>query len=130
LATRTGRLSPRILAYAAIAVVAAIAILVVERKVQFPLVDLALFRSRVFTASIASGLLSYSVLFGTLFIMPFYLQRVLQFGPAQTGLLRTAIPLAIGVLAPISGLLADRLGSRLPTVAGRALAAAGCCSSS
>lgn len=113
-----------LLAWLAIALTAAVLFLIVEHRVPFPLVDFGLFRSRVFTAGIGSGLLSYSVLFGALFIMPFYLQRVQGYGPARTGLLLTAVPLAIGVLAPVSGTLADRLGSRLPTVFGMVLAAA------
>jgi EmrB/QacA subfamily drug resistance transporter len=118
-----GWLSARILAYLAFAIAGFASFLVVERKGRLPLVDFALFRSRIFTAGIGSGLLSYSVLFGALFILPFYLQRVQGHGPAQTGLLLTVIPLAIGVLAPISGLLADQLGSRLPTISGMLLAA-------
>ena len=39
------------------------------------MLDLALFRRPPFTAGIVSGLLSYLVLFGTLFVVPFYLER-------------------------------------------------------
>ncbi len=96
---------------------------VIERRARFPLVDLALFRRPLFSAGIVAGLLSYAVLFGSLFLLPFYLQRILGHSPAETGLLLTPIPLALGLFAPAAGLLADKLGSRLPTVAGMALAA-------
>jgi len=96
----------------------------IERRAPFPLVDFGLFANRVFSAGIVSGLLSYSVLFGALFLVPFFLQRVQNYSAERTGLLLTVIPLAIGVLAPISGIITDRVGSRFPTVLGMALAAA------
>lgn len=95
----------------------------VELRQRFPLVDFDLFRSRVFSAGISSGLLSYAVLFGTLFLMPFYLQRIRGHDAIATGLLLTAVPLAIAVLAPVSGSLTDRIGSRWLTVAGMIVAA-------
>ncbi|MFI5269674.1 MAG: MFS transporter, partial [Chloroflexota bacterium] len=118
-----GWASPRLLA-AVVASALALAIFGwIERRAKFPLLDFQLFRSRVFSAGILSGLFSYAVLFGALFLLPFYLQRILQHDPAGTGLLLTVIPVAIAILAPVSGLLADRIGTRLPTVLGMAIAA-------
>lgn len=95
-----------------------------ELRASTPLVDLSLFRVRRFSLGLLSGLLSYAVLFGSLFLIPFYLERVRGHSAAQTGLLLSPVPIAIGVLAPLSGLLTDRIGSRLPTVAGMAAAMA------
>lgn len=119
-----GWASPRLIACVLIAVGALAGFAVVERRTPFPLVDFDLFHSRIFTAGITSGLLSYAVLFGALFLIPFYLQRILNYDPARTGLLLTAVPLAIAILAPISGVITDKVGSRLPTVLGMAIAAA------
>jgi MFS family permease len=94
-----------------------------EHRASSPLVDLSLFSSRLFGVGILAGLLSYAVLFGSLFLLPFYLQRILGQTAAQTGLLLTSIPLALGVMAPIAGVLTDRVGSRLPTVVGMSLSA-------
>jgi MFS family permease len=69
-------------------------------------------------------LLSYAVLFGSLFLLPFYFQRFLGFAPAAAGLALSPIPLALGVVAPLAGALTDRVGSRLPTVAGMVLTTA------
>lgn len=118
-----GWTSPRLLGCLAAAIGAMAVFLTIEKRVGFPLVDLRLFDNRVFSAGIVSGLLSYAVLFGALFLVPFFLQRVDGFTPERTGLLLTVIPLAIAVLAPISGLMTDRIGSRMPTVTGMALAA-------
>ena len=118
-----GWTSPRLLATLGVTVAFLAAFGAVELRARFPLVDFELFRDRVFSAGIMSGLLSYAVLFGALFLVPFYLQRIFAYSAERTGLLLTVIPLAIAVLAPISGILTDRVGSRLPTVLGMALAA-------
>lgn len=83
-----------------------------------PLVDLSLFRNGSFSSGIVSGLLSYTVLFGAFFIIPFFLERVRHHDPATTGLLLMPIPVALSVVAPLAGWLTDRLGPRLPTVIG------------
>jgi nitrate/nitrite transporter NarK len=50
--------------------------------------------------------------------MPFVLERVYGDSPLTAGLRLTAIPVALGLVAPISGALSDRLGARLLTVTG------------
>lgn len=94
-----------------------------ETRSASPLVDPALLRVRSFSLGLLSGLLSYAVLFGSLFLLPFYLERILGKTPAETGLLLTPIPIALGVMAPVSGVLVDRRGAVLPTVAGMLAAA-------
>ncbi len=118
-----GWTSPRLIALAT-ATAAALALFVaVERRARFPLIDFALFQSRVFVSGISAGLLSYAVLFGSLFLLPFELQRVQGHGPAEAGFLLSPIPVALGLIAPWGGILADRFGSRGPTVVGMLLAA-------
>ena len=94
-----------------------------ELRAVSPLVDFTLFCARLFTIGIVAGLLSYAVLFGSLFLMPFYLERILDRTPAEAGVLLTPIPVALGVMAPLAGGLTDRFGSRTPTVAGMLVSA-------
>lgn len=117
-----GWADPRLLGLTAATAACIAAFIVCERRARSPLVDLALFRSRLFSLGIVAGMLSYSVLFGSLFLMPFYLERIVGHSAAETGLLLSPIPLALTVMAPISGLLTDRYGSRAPTVVGTLLA--------
>ena len=95
-----------------------------ELRATSPLVDLSLFRARQFSTGIVAGLLSYAVLFGSMFSIPFFLERVLGLSAAQTGVLLSPIPLALAVVAPLAGAVSDRVGARLPTVTGMALSAA------
>ncbi len=77
------------------------------------MLDLRLFRARLFSASVSSALASYVVTSSVLFLMPFYLLRIRGFPIEQAGLLLTALPLTTGVVGPLSGALSDRIGSRL-----------------
>jgi EmrB/QacA subfamily drug resistance transporter len=94
-----------------------------QRHTASPMVDLSLFKRVPFAAGIASGLLSYLVLFGTLFMVPFYLERALHLSPGRAGLLLGVMPIALGITAPFAGRLAERVGARPLTVAGMAIAA-------
>jgi EmrB/QacA subfamily drug resistance transporter len=94
-----------------------------ERRARFPMVDLKLFANRLFTASIVAGLLSYAVLFGTLFVIPVFLERALRRSAETTGLTLTAVPFALALVAPLAGQLADRFGSRGLTAGGMAVSA-------
>ena len=59
-------------------------------------------------------------MFGVLFLVPFYLERGLRFGSGRAGLEFMAMPLALGITAPVAGRLADRLGARPLTIGGMA----------
>jgi EmrB/QacA subfamily drug resistance transporter len=107
----------------AVAVLCAARFVAVERAQREPLVDLALFARRSFTVGIATAGLSYLVMFGVLFVLPFALERGLGQSPSRAGLELTMFPLALAVTAPFAGVLADRRGPRLPTVAGLVVAA-------
>ncbi len=96
-----------------------------ERRCVSPMVDLSLFRRMPFTAGVSSGLLAFLVLFGVLVTVPFFLERASGFGSVRTGLELMVMPVALGLVAPFSGRMADRLGVRIPGAAGMALVAAG-----
>ncbi len=118
-----GWTSPWFFLTVALAGICLVTFWIAENRSASPLIDRGLLRIRSFSLGLLAGLLSYAVLFGSLFLMPFYLERILGQTAAQTGLLLTPIPIALGLLAPISGTLADRIGPVAPTVAGMASAA-------
>jgi MFS family permease len=61
-----------------------------------------------------------------LFLIPYYLIAGRDFTPDRAGLLLVALPIPMAIVAPISGFLSDRIGTRLPAVAGMAIMASGC----
>jgi EmrB/QacA subfamily drug resistance transporter len=89
-----------------------------ELRIEQPMIDLRLFRNSLFSVSLATGFIIFICLSGSLILMPFYIQNVLGYDPQQTGLLMATVPIALGIIAPISGTLSDRFGSRPITVAG------------
>jgi EmrB/QacA subfamily drug resistance transporter len=97
----------------------------VEKRQEYPMLDLSLFSNRLFTTSTASALFNYMALFSILFLMPFYLLQGRGLSPSQAGLILTAQPIVMAIIAPLSGTLSDRVGTRLPAVLGMAILAAG-----
>jgi EmrB/QacA subfamily drug resistance transporter len=84
----------------------------IERHIQHPILDLHLITNRTFSLATISFMLCMMALFAPGFIMPFYLEELRGFSIIQTGLLLTPLPLMLAVVAPVSGSLADRFGSR------------------
>lgn len=89
-----------------------------HRFAASPMLDLGLFHNRFFTSGSIMGTIVYFTQTAVFFILPFYLERVLGFIPAYSGLLMTIPPLAQIVTAPYAGSLSDRIGtSRLVSLA-------------
>jgi MFS family permease len=85
----------------------------VELKSSMPILTFSLFRIRLFTASMLSLFFITSTQSAISFLMPFYLQDVLNFSPTQMGWIIIANSAVIVMIAPIAGWLSDRMGSRL-----------------
>ena len=117
--------SPFVLTTFVLALGAGVGFIAWERRAPAPMMQLPVFRLPAFSFGIASGLLSYLTLFGVLFVFPFYLQFAGHLNPGTAGLRLLTLPLALGVSAPISGIVADRWGAQPLTVGGMALTAAG-----
>jgi len=83
-----------------------------------PLLDISLFHNHAFSAGNVAGLLSYAVLFGMFFILPFVFERSYGASSLDAGLRLMVIPVMIGCIAPLSGALSDRLGPQWLTVGG------------
>jgi nitrate/nitrite transporter NarK len=79
-----------------------------EQRTISPLIDLGMFRNAVFVAGNVAGLLSYAILFGAFFVLPFVLERAYGDSSLTAGLRLTVIPAALGLVAPLSGALYDR----------------------
>ena len=89
-----------------------------ELGVRQPMYDLRLFAIRTFSAGNASLLAAFMALFVAIFLMPFFLQRGQGFSVLEAGLLLTPLSLTTLVIAPLSGSLSDRIGSRFLATSG------------
>ncbi len=89
-----------------------------ENKTQSPLLDLSLFKIRMFACSVVS-LLSLSITRGLVgFLLPFYIQGILNISPSFMGLMYLASPIFTVTLAPVSGHITDRIGPKVPATIG------------
>ncbi|NEE11090.1 MFS transporter [Streptomyces sp. SID7499] len=85
-------------------------------RAKNPMLPMRLFRSRAFAGINAASLLMFLGMFGSIFLLSQYMQGVLGYSPTEAGLRMlpwTGMPMLV---APIAGILADRIGGR-PVVA-------------
>ncbi|HEX3031623.1 MAG TPA: MFS transporter, partial [Bacillota bacterium] len=92
--------------------------LIIEKGMQSPLLDLSIFRDRVFTAGNLAGLLSFVAMFSTNILLVFYMEQVLGYKPQRVGIILLAFPAVMAFVAPLSGWLSDRLGPSILTAVG------------
>jgi len=113
------------LALFAVAALAAVIFVTVERRREEPLLELRFFRSHPFTGASVIAVVSFIVLGGFLFVITLYLQQVRGYSPLGAGLSLLPATLVMAAGAPVAGQLASRRGPRIPLVASGVCVAAG-----
>jgi EmrB/QacA subfamily drug resistance transporter len=97
----------------------------VEARAASPLIQLAMFRDPVLSASLAMSALVSTVMMATLVVGPFYLSRALGLDAALVGIVLSVGPLVVAMSGVPAGRIADRLGAQRMTVVGLIGMAAG-----
>jgi EmrB/QacA subfamily drug resistance transporter len=98
-----------------------------ERRARTPLIDFRLLRESAFVIGNVANFLSYATLFGVFFLVPFVLVRVYHDSGFAAGLRLSIVPVMLGLLAPLGGILYDRFGARVVTVSGMLVCLLGLC---
>lgn len=122
---KLGWSSPSIVISFVIAVVGAYLFIRWERVAPSPLLDFSLFESWIFTSGNISGMLSYTLMYGSLFMGPYELRTVLGLPYAQMGAVLAAVPVAMTIISPIAGRLADHHGAKGLSIVGMVLGTLG-----
>ncbi len=112
LGQKLGFTHPEILVLFMICGIFFIAFLVAELIVKQPMIELRLFRNLLLSLSLFTGFIAFVCTGGSILLMPFYLENVLGYNPHQVGLMLAIVPIAAGLISPLSGTLSDRLGTR------------------
>jgi EmrB/QacA subfamily drug resistance transporter len=101
------------------------AFVVIERHRRAPMLDLAIFNNRLFSAAAAASFINGLARFALMFVFVFYFQGVQGDSPIVAGI--KLAPLALGMLlsSPLAGIWADRKGSRGMAVLGMLVTATG-----
>ena len=89
-----------------------------DHKINYPLINFSLFAIRPFTFGNLAVMTSYMAMFTNSILLPFFLQEILEYNPLMTGLLILPYSVTLSVIAPISGRLSGKYGSRDLTLAG------------
>ena len=96
-----------------------------EIRSPSPMLDMSLFRSRVFSIGIGTNFMSFLGITSSRFLMPFYLQAALGFTPALVGFALLPNAASRIVMGPVSGRLSDRYGWKPFNIIGLLLSAGG-----
>ena len=122
---RIGWTSPQIVVAGVFSLTLLSAFIWWELRNPAPMLDLRLFKCRLFSLGVSAGFLSFLGTSSIALLMPFYLQTVLGFSVGQMGLILIPSAFAMILMGPLSGRLSDRYGWRKFNVGGLALAATG-----
>jgi EmrB/QacA subfamily drug resistance transporter len=120
---RMGWTSPAILASLGAGLSLLVGFVLWERRAREPMLPMRLFRSRGFAATNAVSFAMFFGVFGSIFLLAQFFQIVQGYSPLEAGLRTlpwTGMPM---IVAPIAGVLSDRIGSRPLMVAGLAFQA-------
>jgi EmrB/QacA subfamily drug resistance transporter len=121
-----GWAAPLTLGLLVLSAAALVGFVVVERRVQSPVLDLDLLvHNRLFAAANLAALLNYMALYAISVLTAIFLEVVQGRSASLTGLLILSQPLLMAVLSPFSGTLSDRIGSRVLATGGMAAIALG-----
>ncbi|MGZ4287574.1 MAG: MFS transporter [Solirubrobacteraceae bacterium] len=122
-ANHYGWSSTRIVGLFAVSAACLAAFVALELRERLPMLDLSRFRSGSFTGGNIVALLIGVALFGIVFYLSLYMQEILGYSAVRAGAAQLPFTALIVLVAPLAGKLTDRVGPRLPTVAGTLLLA-------
>jgi EmrB/QacA subfamily drug resistance transporter len=100
-----------------------VALVPAERRRRSPMLNVSLFASRQFDAINVATVLFYGALTGAGYLIVIELELKLGYTATQAGAALIPVTVVFLVLAPLSGVLASRIGPRWPMVAGMLLVA-------
>lgn len=109
----------------AVAAALLIAFVLIERRVEEPVLDPSLFQNRTFTVMSAAGFLMGAGMFGAIIYIPWFIQGVVGVNPDQAGNVMTPMMLTMVAFSITAGRLALKMAYRYQVSAGFLVVAAG-----
>jgi len=84
--------------------------ILIERRVSDPIVDLSLFKNRVFSSALCGLFTIFLTYSAYILLMPFYLLQAIGMRPSKAGVIMTIVSMTAIIVGPVSGWLSDRFG--------------------
>ncbi len=123
--TLGGLTSPLTISLVTLSILLMAAFLLVERRIQNPVIDLSLFKIRLFTTGNMANLLSGLAFAALAFTMTLYFQLVRGYDAYHAGIALIPLEATLLLVGPVSGSLSDRYGARGLSTLGLAISSAG-----
>jgi EmrB/QacA subfamily drug resistance transporter len=120
-----GWTDPLVIGGLAVALVFLPLFVLVERRVAQPMLDLTIFRNRLFAAASGASFINGLSRFALLFVFVFYFQGAQGADPIKAGIELAPMAVAMLFASPLAGIVADRHGSRTLAAAGMVVTAVG-----
>jgi EmrB/QacA subfamily drug resistance transporter len=114
----------RIMGLLILGTICLIAWIVMELRSEQPMLDLRIFKNRGFSMATGLNFVTVIGLFSIIFLLPLFLQNIRGLTALETGILMLPAVLGSIVTMPLGGLLYDRIGPKIPVVAGLIIAGA------
>ena len=92
-----------------------------QLRAREPLLQLSLFGDRTFSWAMGLSFIVVTAMFGTMLLLPLYLQEVHGYDPIETGLLLLPQACMAAVAMPLGGFLTDRIGPKWVVATGMVL---------
>ena len=83
-----------------------------EKRANNPLIDLTIFNNKSFSVGLTCAVLIFSSNLFMNTLLPFYLQDTLKLSSLVSGFILMCVPIAMVIVAPISGALSDKIGAK------------------
>lgn len=113
----------RVIGLFAAALIGGVLFLFWEWRTPQPMLNLRIFQRLAFSLNLLASFVLFLGISFNLLLTPLFFQLVYQFDLQRTGFMLMALPLALSLTSPVSGRLSDRVGPRVLTIAGLAIAA-------
>jgi MFS family permease len=97
----------------------------IELKIEEPIFKMGLFKNKRFLSSNLASLFSYIATFAVTTILAYYLQYIMGWNSAQTGLLLIISPILMALSSPLAGYLSDHVDPQKLTTLGMGLVTIG-----
>ncbi|WP_067730593.1 MDR family MFS transporter [Oceanobacillus damuensis] len=92
-----------------------------QLKLKQPILELRVFKYRVFTITTIIGMIIFLAMIGDAIVLPMYMQSMLGFTAFESGLALLPGAILMGIMNPITGRLFDKYGARWLAISGLSL---------